>query len=278
MPESPEVQLIIDNINKHITSTTKLKQMEVISGRYKKHGLPKNFKQINNQLPLKLDKLQKKGKFIYFKLKTNSKIKDDIYVMFTMGMTGHLMWSDDHNDFFEMRDKYRRIKFETTSGDFYFVDMRNFGTLSFCETMSCINAKLSNIGTDILSSQFNKINLVEFKKHLNEKSNETDKIGDILVNQNIYSGIGNYLRSEVLYNAKLNPFKKLIHLNNNDYKNLLNAMKKVPKKFYLMQKNSELHDYIFNVYKQKVDLYGNKVKAKKLKDGRNVYYVSKLQK
>lgn len=272
MPESPEVQLMIDNINSHLRGKkTILKDIVVLSGRYKTHGQPKDMKRLRSMLPLNMAKLQKKGKFIYFKL------AGDKYVMFTMGMTGHLMWEGDTSDFFEMRDKYRRIRFDTNVGSFYFLDMRNFGTISFCFDTVCLNKKLDSIGPDVLSSEFSKLTTKRFRDNVLEKSKKNDKIGEVIVNQNVYSGVGNYLRSEILYSARIYPFKTIEKMTLDNYRQLLGAMKKIPKRFYTMQKRSELHDYHFEVYKQRADSKGNEVVAKKL-GVRNVYFVPKLQK
>lgn len=45
---------------------------------------------------------------------------------------------------------------------------------------------------------------------------KTLNIADFLLKQNYFSGVGNYLKSEILYHSRLNPFRNISSLSDND--------------------------------------------------------------
>ena len=48
-----------------------------------------------------------------------------------------------------------------------------------------------------------------FCNQILKKSNLDKAIGNVIVNQKIISGLGNYLRADILWLSKINPFKKV---------------------------------------------------------------------
>jgi hypothetical protein len=53
MPEGPECRILVDNLNKILVGT-KLTNIEILNGRYKTHGPPKNFKKLIEEYATKL--------------------------------------------------------------------------------------------------------------------------------------------------------------------------------------------------------------------------------
>jgi formamidopyrimidine-DNA glycosylase len=82
----------------------------------------------------------------------------------------------------------------------YFNDFRNFGTLMFM-TPSDLDKKLKTLGVDILDENPD-INL--FLKKV-EKKRDDVKIAKLLLDQKVIAGVGNYLRADGLFLAKINP-------------------------------------------------------------------------
>jgi formamidopyrimidine-DNA glycosylase len=76
-------------------------------------------------------------------------------------------------------------------------------------------------------------------------------IGIFLLEQKYISGIGNYLRSDILYDASISPFRSLTSLSDDNIKILHKSIHKIVKKSYKIQKKNGLHSYPFLVYKQK---------------------------
>ena len=53
------------------------------------------------------------------------------------------------------------------------------------------------------------------------KRYEEKKIGNLIVDQKVISGIGNYLRADILYQSTISPYRTIKSLNEEDLKNIL---------------------------------------------------------
>jgi len=67
---------------------------------------------------------------------------------------------------------------------------------------------LNSLGPDALPYD-NKFDAKEFRKRLVAKRNRTVTIGAALLNQQIVAGLGNYLRAEILFACRVNPWKQV---------------------------------------------------------------------
>jgi len=67
---------------------------------------------------------------------------------------------------------------------------------------------LNSLGPDALPYD-NKFDAVEFRCRLLSKKNRTVSIGAALLNQQIIAGLGNYLRAEILFACRINPWTKV---------------------------------------------------------------------
>ena len=254
MPEGPLVSIMIDKISKFENS--KLENVGINSGRYIRHSLPKNYKIFNKSLPSNIKKINNKGKFVYFILEN----KWTIWI--TLGMTGH----------FVLRPlKHTHYCFTTELGSFFIDDMRNFGTLSFYKIndKKCpLEKKLNSLGPDPIRSN---IEFKDFEEKLSRYKEKKPKevIGELLMNQYFYSGIGNYLRSDILYDSKICPLKELNNLTSSEIKRLYKSIIKVMNDNYKLRKIGKGQ---FLIYKKKYTHKKEKVKMYKIK-GRTVYTI-----
>jgi formamidopyrimidine-DNA glycosylase len=187
--------------------------------------------------------------------------------------------------------------------------MRNFGNIYLLDSDTTMD-KIKTIGPDILDLNFTyKIFKLRIKQYVEIYPSVISKfICVILLDQNFISGIGNYLRSEILYHAKINPFQKFGKIINNNkqikilYKCIYNVSRyylnvlinsnisiqsdkdinsnynlKLPKqikrnlKFKLKHK-PESYGRVYMVYGEKNDINKKKIKRKKI-NGRSIYYV-----
>jgi DNA-formamidopyrimidine glycosylase len=245
MPEGPEVKRLVDKLKKNLRNK-KIKKIKLISGRYSRN-IPKNYEIFLKKLPLVIHNIECKGKFIYFTFK-----KSDITLWNTLGMTG--FWTN-----YEIPHNNVKLIFEEES--IFFNDVRNFGTIIF-NTRKELEIKLSNLGPDILDD-YN--NTHEFIKKIRNKKKDTT-ISNALLDQKVAAGCGNYLRAEVLYQQKMNPFLKLREIDDNDLKKLWINLKKIAKQFYLKP-----YTKIFKVYNQIEDPKGNPVYKTKI-NNRTIHY------
>ncbi len=265
MPEGVEVSLFARSLNQYLKNKT-IKNVEVLSGRYTKKSV-EGLDSFKLELPLQVDEINNKGKFIYWKFKDSSR------VMFnTLGMTGG--WTT-------IPTKHERVKFEVINSEgqhenLYFRDIRNFGTLHFKSHKDLIK-KLDSIGFDIVQKD---INVIDFTKLLYKYPNMN--ICEILMRQDVFSGVGNYIKAEALWFADIHPHAVVRNLKAVDLINLLEGIKFVVQtafnaggatiKDYFRFNNWERTENFFKVYDKKIDSLGNHVIKMETPDGRTTHW------
>ena len=121
--------------------------------------------------------------------------------------------------------------------------------------------------TDILSPDFDK-NYV--KKLVREQGDKT--IDDILMDQDIFTGVGNIIRNEALYRAGIHPLSVVKNIPPIKLTKLINEVLKYAKTFYHnLTEHGVNRD--FQVYKKDYDEDGSKVTMTLLKkSNRKIYF------
>jgi formamidopyrimidine-DNA glycosylase len=172
----------------------------------------------------------------------------------------------------------------------YFYDQLSFGTLKLIDTKTELEKKLKELGPDIMDKTST---LQVFKKAITKGLNCKKAIGNILVNQKVISGIGNYLRADALWMAKINPFRKVEDIKEEELETVYKSVRALMWGDYAPEEAVQLgyvnkdfkipHDYgrEFFVYRQDTDLNGNKVQKDELFEGnqkRFIYWVENIQK
>lgn len=280
MPEGVEVRLTSEEVNSYIQGFSLL-TIKVVGGRYQRHGPPKNWDNFKNQLPCQLVKVYSKGKGIFFDF-------DNDWTMYnTLGMTGQ--WSN-------VLDKYSAVKFvfskknENTDGHnttslktIYFRDIRNFGTIKFVHGKEEKDKLLNRLGPDMMAQS---TTLEIFKSRLQKFQKKN--ITWILMSQHIVSGVGNYIKAEALYRAKISPHRILEEIPDNKITDLYYAIKEVMQKSYELQGNS-FNTYrnfqsgggqfytLLRVYRQTHDPEGREIIRERTLDGRTTHWVKDIQ-
>lgn len=270
MPESPEVL----HLTQYITSKIKNKSLEfvkILKGRYVTHGPPKHYKEFVKQLPLKCIQVEKKGKviFIYF--------EHNWCLISKLGMSG---WWFFEKDAPEWLPKYENVIFQFKNIKLIFTDFRNFGSLTFTNNQQLIDQEINKLAPDITDEKttfkllFDRVNNLSL-------SQQNQLLEDIIIDQKIFvSGIGNYLKAEILYDAKINPLRKVKSLTKEEWKQIYHSIKKIIKKMLKALHSDDPDKYMdsMKIYRKEFDPYGNKIKSHKTKTGRTTYYVPQIQK
>lgn len=297
MPEINEVRKYADFINKNLKNKY-IKKINILKGRYLTHGPFNNYDKIVKDLPLKVLDVKTKGKFMYIILEKN------YYIFATLGLSGGWCFytnktrkydfplannyiNQERTEVYTKRSmNHLNIEFSIKGGILYFYDMLSFGTINVINDETSLNKKLSAIGPDImdLSTTFEI-----FESQIMKKVNLEKAIGVVLMNQKIISGIGNYLRADILWLSKILPFRLVKDLSKDDlkiiYKNSIiltwgeyDFEKAVSMKILSNKDKNKLPRYYnrdFFVYKQDKDIYGNIVHKKELFEGsqkRTIYW------
>jgi DNA-formamidopyrimidine glycosylase len=109
---------------------------------------------------------------------------------------------------------------------FYYHDVRRFGHWDYMERVD-LTKKLQSLGSDILQETLPSDMIIKnFRKH--NKMN----VCKCLMDQRTLAGIGAYIKSEILYMAKINPYSSIKDLSDIDLTNLYYAAKDIAKRAY----------------------------------------------
>lgn len=272
MPELPEVARTANSLHEAMAEKN-IVNVRIHSGRYSRHGAPEGFNTFILNLPALVRAVTFRGKFICI---TASNPKTNWYIWNTLGMSGS--WKKE-------KSKHGHVEFLMEDGSsLYFTDMRNFGTLKFVDSFETTQKKIGSIGPDHLNHEISdKI----FSDRLLRRKNGT--LAEVLMDQKIIGGIGNYIKAEVLYRARLSPHRLVSSLTESDFSNLNKATKEVVTSSYLSRgatiktysgMDGERGDFVFSfqVYGRKECELGFPVIRETTQDGRTTHWVPDLQK
>ena len=293
MPEVVEVRKTADFLKK-VMKNNYLTEINILKGRYKTHGPFELYNKLKSSLPLKITDINTKGKFMYIKF------ENGLYLFATLGLTGGWVYTKDETikfpDIIEYNSdtsKFHKVAINNLNVEFvlndgyivYFFDSLSYGTLKVIDNEKDLIKKLNELGIDIMECSFD-----EFNQKINKKKD--GQIGNVIVNQKLISGIGNYLRSDILWLSKISPFRKVKDLSSSDIKNLFHSAKVLTWGEYdrdnaikegIIKKTDKIpNDYNRNffVYMCKKDIYDNDVIIQSLYEGsveRKIYWVKDYQ-
>jgi len=290
MPEVVEVRQYADFLRKHMANK-KIISIRILNGRYKNHGHPDNFKRLIQAIPLVISEqdIMTKGKYLYIEFKNN------IYMGVTLGLAGGWIYKnaedkyispfDINNPYMDAALKHLNVEFVfESSGSIFFHDVLSYGTIQIFTDRVQLDKKLRSIGPDIMDITYS-----EFHDIIKKKTNEKKYIGNIIVKQKLLSGIGNYLRSEILWLSRISPFRLVNKISEPELKKLFYGSQlltwgaynfKKAIKLKKIKSNAKKPSSDFMVYKKTQDIYNNTVIKDELYDGsqkRFIYWVKELQ-
>jgi formamidopyrimidine-DNA glycosylase len=251
-----------------------------LTSRYADHnpeGFCKFQDAILNQHILVKD-VQTYGKFMYWTF-TN-----DWYMFCTFGMSGQ--WSNT-------KGKHPCFSFEYWKQanqpieEVYFNDPRHFGTIKFTNNPKNLQEKLNSLGWDPLGRSFedNKRFIID---HLRCSKYSNKCIGEVLMDQSLFAGVGNYIRAESLYRAKISPWRLSRDLTDDEIAILGQSVVYVMRESYQHQGATILtykdaygaegkYSSCFKVYGKKTDSLGNIIKKENTPDKRAIHWCPAIQ-
>lgn len=145
-------------------------------------------------------------------------------------------------------------------------------SLKYLETSHARN--LYDFSTDIMSSTW------DFKKALNAvKNHQEDEVGDVLLDQAIFSGVGNIIKNEVLFLVKRKPTSVIKDMSNSLLQKIVKTTQEFSLQFYEWRKQFILKKH-YKVYRKSFcPLCGDKICRKKTgKRERVSFFCPKCQK
>jgi len=227
MPELPEVQTIVNELNRKVLKRTFLDIWTDTPELFKK---PRNIALFKKKiLGKRINNIFRKGKQIVFEL-TDNKI-----LLIHQKMTGHFLigkwkqkdgvWQAQSGTF--LKDPANRfvhvIFYLNKDIQLAFSDLRKFAKIELWDKKDLEkNPNFKKIGPDSL-----EINFKDFKKLI---SIQKRKIKQVLMDQEIISGIGNIYSDEILFAARISPLRLTNNLKEKDLKAIHKAIKKILRK------------------------------------------------
>lgn len=294
MPEGPEVSILAKQLNDILTGCA---IAEITIEGNKAMALQKSVGRIASELafPLTVKGVRKKGKFLYFWLM--DVFGNDLFLGNSLGLSGR--WATQPN-------KYSVANFKMTKcsglSNIYYNDKRHFGKFMLFPSLDALEAKLNGLGGDILGEvkelapvltrpgalgvAEGDVARVSMLRRAQEKF-PGKQIVNILMDQKVISGVGNYLKAEGLYASRIYPGDKIGKIDGKALEDLFSNLKRIAKDSYddygvSTQDFLDVYDkagkFSLKVYKRGKDPEGNEVKAKKFSDQRTTYFVPSLQK
>lgn len=232
MPELPEVQTIVNDLEKKVVGKT---IMDVWSDYRKAVRLSfAGFKR--GSAGKKVIGTKRRGKHLVLSLSGGYSI------VVHLKMIGHLLFKkkgEKNRNFEEKINQYIHHIIYFKNGDSLAMsDMRKFGWLALVKTVEVEKMKeISQLGIDALSVD---LSFKKFEELLEKKKNS--KIGGVILDQKWIAGVGNIYRSEILFEAGIRPERLIKSLKKEERKKLYQAIRKVLKKAVQMRGTSTV-DY-----------------------------------
>jgi len=267
MPEKPEVQAFADSLNNYLKGEY-LTEINLNSKSKYYKTKPENYTELLNLLPLKIRKIWSKGKKIIFNL------SKDFYLLSSLGLEGKWTKEKGNNSGLVLKTESKKV---------YFDDSRRGGHFEIFKSKDALNERLAEIGPDLLNDEISEENWL---KVCQSKKLAHKEVCWFLLEQKYFSGVGNYIRAEALYKAKIRPNALMGELEEEDLCNLLYYVIRVIRKSY-ESRGASLRSYSdfggvrgeFTVY-----IYGNKKCPKDhpiiestFSDGRTTHWCPKIQ-
>jgi len=248
MPELPEVQTIVSDLNEKIKG-------DIITdfwSDYKKAIRNKFEDFVKNVRGKKILGVERIGKNIFINLSENK----TLYIH--LKMTGHLLVKSEKlkvksgEDYFDdrvnqyvhhiwrLKAKSQKLKAEKRME---FSDLRKFAKIVLVDTDKIKELKeIKSLGVDVMSDEFT---LKKFQDILERKSARGGlayggkKIRDILMDQQIVSGIGNIYASEILFEAGILPERQVKNLSAKEVSLIFAFIKKILEKAIKLRGTSD---------------------------------------
>jgi len=189
-----------------------------------------------------------------------------------------------YSQYYNTTDNFHPI---TATQEFYIYldDHRHHGAVEF-KTEKELNEKLKKIGPDMLSDNV-PYSLYEQIFIKTAKRNPNWQICQFLMNQSKLSGVGNYLKADILYMCRISPLRSLKDITNMEIqmlyfytvsliKEAFNAGGLTIRNFYTI--DGEVGLYKKRIYGRKTDDYGYSVIRTETADTRTSHWVPNVQK
>jgi len=228
MPELPEVETTVRDLRKEVLERTFLDVWTDFEKIIKK---PKNFKDFKKEITnKKIENIRRRAKLILFDLSGGKTL------LIHQKLTGHLLlgkwkkknnkWETSKPSLSEKMNTFIHLLFILDNNQMLALsDLRKFAKVELWDTKKLADSEgIKNLGPEPLKKDFT---FNKFKERLAKRKR---KIKQVLMDQTVIAGIGNIYSDEILFEAKVNPFRLTSELSLNDLKRIYKAIPQILKK------------------------------------------------
>ncbi len=267
MPELPEAETIVKQLNKHVVGK-RIRSAAVLEQK-------RADKSIEKTMPNKVLQVWRRAKAIIIELERKK------FLLVRLGMTGHFHYAATGqrlgND-----EKFAIIKFYLQDGSILsYTDIRKFGSVRLLAAKQ-LHQKLAEFGPEPLGKEFTTD---LFREMLQRKKKANIKV--TLMDQNFIAGIGNIYAQEALCRAGISPKRKAGSLKKMEIKKLHYAIQNVLRQS-IAHNGTTVENYVHiegaGGFQKYLAVYGKEKCPRKhllkkiYQGGRGTYYCEKCQK
>ena len=218
MPELPEVEIVRRNLTQWVYGRTITNVAS--SGRHR--GVVED--SLTSIVGCRIEAVSRLGKYLTLRVGLQ-------LLVIHLGMSGRLL---SHDPGAYVAGPHDQVRISTDDGRLVaFQDHRRFGRM-FLSPLDL--SALPPLGPDPLQTPLTPTRLAELLER------RPGKLKSILMNQAVISGIGNIYACEILWAARLSPFRSGLSLGNSDYSRLAHSLADVLKRA-IAARGSTLDDY-----------------------------------
>lgn len=235
MPELPEVETIVRDLKKKVPGRTFFSVWTDFSKMIKE---PRDFSLFKKEIKgKKIKRIWRRGKNIIFDL------SGGFSLLIHQKLTGHLLfgkwkmvndrWQPLKKGFLEEKvNTYIHLVFNLDNGQMLILsDLRKFAKVELLNEEK-LKSELNLLGPEPLEKDFT---FLKFKEILKGKRG---RIKQVLMNQAVIAGIGNIYSDEILWKAKIHPFKEVNNLKEKELNRIYKAIKEILKRAIKMRGTS----------------------------------------
>lgn len=206
MPELPEVETIVRELNQHLVGRT-IALCRVLRPQMVR---PESVRFETATKGQKVIEVVRKGKYLCIRF------VDLSWLVVHLRMTGKFVFQSQMNQ----PHPHDRVIFYLDQGVCLFNDMRCFGTLELVGSLKDIPA-IHKLGVEPLSSRFTSAFLQQIC------ANSRKEIKVMLMDQSSIAGVGNIYAAEALYRAGIHPARKANRLKKTEIVSLHRNLRKL---------------------------------------------------
>lgn len=187
MPELPEVQTVVNNLNQHDIVGRTITDAQVNWPRTIADERPNRFR--NMITGCTIHRITRRGKYIVFHLSRG------LTMLIHLRMSGRLNWATTD----DKRNKHEHVVLELEQkNELRFQDTRKFGRIFLTEKPETI---LDKLGPEPLSRRFT------FERFYRMLQATRRQIKPLLLDQSFLAGLGNIYVDEALWKARVHPLR-----------------------------------------------------------------------